>query len=271
MSKKRSFKFDSSVNRELRALISGISFLTRLPLPDFIHARMDDQNARLDFRRSLYWFPVVGMLLGAILALIDRPLLLIFPRPLAAGLLLLFYLVLTGGLHLDGLMDSADGLLSGRPPEKIPEIMRDSSSGAFAVLAAIIYLLLKFLCFWLLIDSWRIGGLIIMPVISRLIMAVGLIKLPVLSDSLAEVFSARLNFARMLHLAAAALALILLLPTFDLLPFHVIIISAATALVFTVLISRGVISLLGGMTGDIFGMLNEVDELIVLIVLLGLQ
>ncbi len=271
MSQKRSFNFDSPVNRELRALISGISFLTRLPLPDFIHARMDDQNARLDFRRSLYWFPAVGMLLGAILALIDRPLLLIFPRPLAAGLLLLLYVILTGGLHLDGLMDSADGLLSGRSPEKIPEIMRDSSSGAFAVLAAVLYLLLKFLCFWLLIDSWRIGGLIIMPVISRLIMALGLIKLPVQSESLAEVFSGGLNFKKGFQLVFPALALLLLLPTFDLLPFHVIIISALAAVFVSVLIVRGVISLLGGLTGDIFGMLNEVGELIILIFLLALQ
>src|SRR4051812_12514897 len=78
------------------------------------------------------WYPFIGLLLGTALtvgaALADR----FFPQPVSAALTLSLWVVLTGGLHVDGFLDACDGLLGGSTPERRMEIMRDHRIGAFA-------------------------------------------------------------------------------------------------------------------------------------------
>lgn len=254
-----------------RAFLSALSFLTRLPLPGFLHTNIDKETVRDDFRRSIYWFPAAGIILGFLLALFDILLGFFFPPPLASGLLLALYVIMTGGLHLDGLMDSADGLLSGRAAEKIPEIMRDSTSGAFAVIAVLLYIILKFLCFWLIFSGWRAGVFIFMAVLSRVIMSFALIRLPILSNSLAEAFAGNFSAKAVIKLLWIPVLLIILLDYFNFLPLYVIFISTAISLIITLLLVNKVVELLGGMTGDVFGLLNELNELVVLLVIIALQ
>ncbi|SCY85968.1 adenosylcobinamide-GDP ribazoletransferase [Desulfoluna spongiiphila] len=88
-------------------------------------------------------FPVVGLILGGILAFVDAVLSNIWP-PMVVGILdTVLLMVLTGGFHLDGLGDTADGLFSHRPKERALEIMKDSRSGAMGVLAMIAILAMK--------------------------------------------------------------------------------------------------------------------------------
>ncbi|MDU5948969.1 MAG: adenosylcobinamide-GDP ribazoletransferase, partial [Paenibacillus macerans] len=118
-------------------ILAAFQFLTRFPV-----------RAELDFtpellRRSVRYYPLVGAAVGlSVWAAAVLSAWLLPPLP-AAVLALIVWVWVTGGLHLDGWMDTADGLLSYRPREKMLEIMKDSRVGAMGVLACVLLLMLK--------------------------------------------------------------------------------------------------------------------------------
>jgi len=119
-------------------LSTAIRFLTIMPLPA---SGTDDKNS---FSRALYFFPVIGVLIG-FSAYIFATLLCQFLPPQVASLSMIVFLAFVSGcLHLDGLADSADGLLSSRPRERALEIMKDSRTGAMGVVAIVFILLGKY-------------------------------------------------------------------------------------------------------------------------------
>lgn len=117
-------------------LVLAIRFLTVVPVP----GREAEGAGALG--RAAWWFPPVGLALGACLIAVDRMLRLAFPPLLAAILLIAAWKILTGGLHLDGLADSIDGL-AGRDPKRRIAIMRDSRLGAFGAVALALSLLIS--------------------------------------------------------------------------------------------------------------------------------
>ena len=119
----------------MNAFFHALAFLTRIPLP----VRLGEEG----YRESPMWYPLIGFLLGGILFLFDQGIAGWFPTPVRVLLDLSAWVFLTGGLHLDGWMDVADGFGSHREPNKIREIMKDSRVGAMGVIAAILLLLLK--------------------------------------------------------------------------------------------------------------------------------
>ena len=117
------------IKRNIQRFLTSIQFFTRIP----IHSKTELSNE--EFGKSLQFAPLTGLIIGVLLALSDFLLRLVLPALPAAVLTLLFYVGITGGLHLDGLGDSFDGLLSGRSRERMLEIMKDSRVGSFGVLA----------------------------------------------------------------------------------------------------------------------------------------
>jgi len=115
-------------------LRAALLFYTRWPL-----ARPGEV---LVFRGIAAWAPTVGLILGGLLTAIAQILALRLPAPLTAVLVVLLWLWWTGGLHLDGAMDTADGLAVTDPTRRLA-VMADSRAGAFGVMAAIAILLLK--------------------------------------------------------------------------------------------------------------------------------
>lgn len=142
-SSKASFQTSSQENADpaahpvLHPILAAFQFLSRFPV-----------RAELDFtpellRRSARYYPLVGAAIGlCVWAFGIFGAWLLPPLP-AAVLALILWVWLTGGLHLDGWMDTADGLLSYRSREKMLEIMKDSRVGAMGVLACVLLLLLK--------------------------------------------------------------------------------------------------------------------------------
>jgi adenosylcobinamide-GDP ribazoletransferase len=118
----------------MKGLVSAIRFLTILPT---------GKGAVFDPRAMIPWFPVVGLVLGAILAVFDHLAIGLWPAPVAALLDVVLLAVLTGALHLDGLGDTADGVFSHRPRETALEIMKDSRVGAMGLIAVIFGIGLK--------------------------------------------------------------------------------------------------------------------------------
>src|SRR6266849_8081339 len=131
------------VLNQYRELVAAIRFLSVLPTPG--GALLFDKNettSRLVI--GCEYFPLVGLLLALLLWLLVLLFGRLIPQLALAALLVVALVILTGGLHLDGLMDTCDGLFGGRTRERKLEIMRDSHVGSFGVLGAACILLLKF-------------------------------------------------------------------------------------------------------------------------------
>ena len=120
--------------------------------------------------RAAAWFPVIGLLIGLLLLLVQVTAARLLGPPMAAVLAVAAWAVLTGGLHLDGLADCCDGLLVSAPRERRLEIMRDPRVGSFAVSGLVLALLLKTAAvFSLGTGSAAALGLILAPVLGALV------------------------------------------------------------------------------------------------------
>ncbi|MDP9784037.1 adenosylcobinamide-GDP ribazoletransferase [Pseudomonas fluorescens] len=139
----------------------ALQFLSSLPV------RLPGMPEPEQLGRSLLFYPLVGLLFGALLWLLNA-LLLGAPPLLHAALLLTAWVLLSGGLHLDGLADSADAWLGGfGDRERTLLIMKDPRSGPIAVITLVLVLLLKFTALLALIEQGRGVMLIIVPVLGR--------------------------------------------------------------------------------------------------------
>ncbi len=115
--------------------LTALGFLTIVPVGGELHSA--------DIPRSLVFFPLVGLQLGAVAAVAAVGLVHLWPLPVAACLLVALLLGFSGGLHADGLADAADGLGSARDREQKLAIMRDSRIGTMGVLALVLVLAIK--------------------------------------------------------------------------------------------------------------------------------
>ncbi|TVT80478.1 adenosylcobinamide-GDP ribazoletransferase [Pseudomonas sp. H3(2019)] len=139
----------------------ALQFLSSLPI------RLPGMPAPQELGRSLLFYPLVGLLFGGLLWALNG-LLLGTPALLHAALLLSVWVMLSGGLHLDGLADSADAWLGGfGDRERTLTIMKDPRSGPIAVVTLVLVLLLKFTALLALIEQHSMAGLILAPLIGR--------------------------------------------------------------------------------------------------------
>ncbi len=139
----------------------ALQFLSSLPV------RLPGMPEPEQLGRSLLLYPVVGLLFGVLLWLLNA-LLLGTPLLLHAALLLSAWVLLSGGLHLDGLADSADAWLGGfGDRERTLLIMKDPRSGPIAVITLVLVLLLKFTALLALIEQGQTLALVIVPVLGR--------------------------------------------------------------------------------------------------------
>ncbi len=125
-------------SRQVDALLAAAQFLTVLPVPT------PRPTTPPDLGRAVSYFPAVGLLLGLLLVGLSRLLRGALPPGLAAILVLAVWEIATGAIHLDGFLDSCDGLFGGRTPEKRLEILRDHRVGAFAVTGGVLLLLARY-------------------------------------------------------------------------------------------------------------------------------
>lgn len=120
----------------MKPFILMVTFLTRIPI------KIKFDITQEDFRRGIWYMPIVGLLIGGILYAMYL-LLSGFVSSLVLSCLLVFlYLMITGGLHIDGLADTMDAFLSNRPKERMLEIMKDPHIGTFGVLGIVMYLII---------------------------------------------------------------------------------------------------------------------------------
>ena len=239
----------------MNSFLIGLQFLTRIHL-----VRQTVWTAE-DFGRSTRFFPLVGLVLGICYALAAWLLLYALGmRSLTAALLLILPLLLTGGLHADGFMDTADGVFSGRDRARKLEIMKDSRVGAFGVVSFVMLMFVQYALLSDLAPMLFVPALFVMPIIGRLAMVLAVACFPYArEDGMGKTFADMAD--RSTVVIAALTTAILVLPWGAL---------AAAALVlgtlFALLFCRIITNVLGGVTGDVYGAATVLTETLVLAV-----
>ncbi len=236
----------------MRSLFAAIGFLTVVPVP------VSTQGG--SFGRAASWFPIVGALVGLVLAGVDWCGRMWWDPYVAAALMIGVGIVLTGGLHIDGLMDTADALFSRASRERMLEIMRDPHSGALGVATGVSALLLKFTLFAQLAgaEHWRL--LVASPAVGRVAIVSALVLFPYArSAGTGASFAAdtRGTHALAAVLMGAAISV-------GLLGWRGVALVGVT-LVIALLSAVHVSRRLGGLTGDVYGAINEIAEVAALL------
>jgi len=243
-------------------ILLAISFLTIIP------AYGNRIAGEKDMVNSLYFYPLVGFIIGGVLAFTAYITEYLSLGLAGDALIIVVWIIITGALHLDGLMDSADGLFSGKDREKQLEIMRDSRVGAMGVviLAAVMLLKLTFLneipCgdkYWVLLIAAAAGRW-------AMVYAISFFPYARSEPGLGNSFGGNQDKTKITVVAA----LILLAGAFLAGHSQSLIILAITV-VLMMLVARWLAGCLGGMTGDIYGALCELTETLFIIITVILQ
>jgi len=236
----------------LKPFFSALRFLTILPVPE---SWCGDETS---FHKSPDWYPLVGLLIGMLMVVVDLFLCWLLPVSVASVLLLLVMIAISGALHLDGLADSADAFFSSRGRERMLVIMKDSRSGPMGVTAIIFVLLLKLMLLLSLPQAWRWQVVLLMPLAGRCV-------LPVISSWLPYARSngtAAFTYSQFSWVHLIIALAVLLVPSFALLGWMsgslVVIVVCSGSWILGNYSRRKI----GGFTGDTLGATCELVELL---------
>jgi adenosylcobinamide-GDP ribazoletransferase len=237
---------------KMRSLRIAFGLMTTLPI------KLPNDWSAGDSGRAAVWYPFVGLVVGALTWLVWTGSMLVFP-PLVAGIItLIVWVALTGGLHLDGLADCCDGLFASASVERRLEIMKDPRMGAFGVIGLVLVLLLKAATLGSLDSDSSLGILLAASLGRWCILPAGLLPLARPSGMGAD-FIAGFRRSFIFWGALIPLVIAVLLGTRG-------VLSAFTGLGAMGLVLWLAKSRIGGVTGDVFGMIVEAIEMIVLLV-----
>ena len=245
----------------MKDFLQALSFLTILPV-----GRLPAPGEK-ELARSMAFFPVVGLLIGLLLAVAYFLLSFLFSKSFVLWLTLGWLTFLTRGLHLDGFSDTIDGLAAGGPKEKILEVMRDSRIGALGVVGLILLIGAKYLALNEITGPSIPDSLMLMTVLARNSMVWVCYRSPYARSGggLAKPFAENLTARGMILSSICAFGIGLLL--WQLKGVLVFIGIGLFSLAFRFLCLRK----LDGVTGDILGAANELSELLCLLLLIVLK
>lgn len=235
-----------------------ISFFTRIPVGNKIEYKEEN------FIKALSLYTLVGAVIGIFLVLVYLIFNNVYIALLRGLILTLGYIIITGGIHIDGTADTSDGIFSGRTGERIFEIMSDSHIGTFGVLSIILVVLSQFVLF----SYIDIYTCFIMPVIGRasVIVASWNKKYAKKSKGMGTLFIESIN-------SKVLIINLLILFLFSMvMPFRLIIVTSCFAtLMISYFISCKIEDKIGGMTGDTCGFITEISQIIFMILVLLLK
>ena len=249
-----------------RRLTLAVTFLTGIPL------KVEGEVSPADLWRSMGWYPLVGLALGAAAWGAYAGLLALLPGLVAAVIVVLLLEAVTRGLHMDGLMDTADGVLSGVPRERALEIMKDSNAGAMGVVAAVLILALKVAALGALTRADAAAPLLAGWCAARALPALDVYAWPYArAAGTGEAFTREhtpgpVGMAGALLAAGLAATVFVTLAVDGVGAWYAGIVIAAAAMGAALLVQAAVAKRLGGLTGDVYGMGIELAEAAALVV-----
>lgn len=231
----------------------ALQFLTTLRI-QLKEMPTTEQNAN-----SILFYPLVGLIIGLILYVVAL-LLSGLPTVLLSSLILVLWIWLTGGLHLDGLADTADAWVGGfGDKERTLRIMKDPSCGPIGVLSLIIVCVLKWSALYVLLEQKAALALLLFPLLARISPLALFVSTPyVRSNGLGSSIAAHLPKRRVYGVIALSLSLVLYFYGIGLLT------GLAWGLTFFYLRAK-FLQRLGGITGDTIGASIELSETICLL------
>ncbi len=255
-------RFKSIIHNQYREFAAAAQFLSLLPVPGSTQLFNKD-NSVPHIIVGCEYFPIVGLVLACLLWLLSFLLSPFVPQLVLAALLVAALVILTGGLHLDGLMDTCDGLFGGITRERKLEIMHDPRVGSFGVLAATCILLLKFAVFASLPVHALPKTLLIALPTARWAMVVALSVFPsARTTGLGAAFHHAIKIQRLIITGIISLVIALIAgQLFGLIAWVI-------ATIISLLLGFWMTQNLGGLTGDTYGAIEEATECIVLLYLI---
>ncbi len=234
----------------IKGLVLSFQFFSRIPIN--IAVDFNDKNIRY----SIFFMPLVGALIGGLggglyYLLVD------YNKMVASFLALLSIIILTGGLHIDGLADTFDGFMSNRDEEKTLDIMKDSRIGAFGVLAIVLLILFKLILINSIVDLPL--SLVLSLTNSRLVVAYIIsYKKNARSTGLGEMFhKSNPKKLMVLFLVIYIIVLFILKPTY--------LIPLLITFLLGEYMSLVAYKKIGGLTGDVYGGIIELGDVVSLL------
>jgi adenosylcobinamide-GDP ribazoletransferase len=234
---------------------AALQFLTIIPTP--LGHKADAGISG----QSLSYFPLVGLILGAILLGLYYVLSLVLPLTVVTALVIITLVILTGAHHIDGFIDTCDGVFSGKTKKERLAIMSDTRVGAFGIVGVVLLLLLKYAS--LLSVSAILPALLLMPTLSRWTMVSMIFTYPYAKSSgMGLPFKLGATWQRLVVATImAVIVAVVLMKWWGLALMAVLwLIAFGIAAYFR--------SRLGGLTGDNYGAINEISEVLVLLLII---
>jgi len=231
-------------------LVTALRTLSALPVPGKDAVR---------FSSALYWFPLVGLLLGVLQVFAACAVASTGWHELAGFVAVLSGVLLTRGLHADGLADLADGFWGGKNREAVLRIMKDPNVGSFGALSLVLVFLLKWIAAVKLVDLHAYGALASGVLLARWVQVLLASTMPYARSEggTAQAFVAGAGISHLVLTTLFSTTLLLLLLQADLLLAGVALASALMSALATGLIAR---RKAGGVTGDVLGAVSEMAE-----------
>lgn len=238
----------------MKYLAIAFNFLTTLP----IRAPADWEQG--DSGRAAGWYPFVGLVIGALVATAYTSLGFRFSSLVTAALSLIIWVMLTGGLHLDGLADCCDGLLHASNPERRLEIMKDSRMGAFGGIGLFLALLLKVIALASLPTDKVVPVILFASSLGRWFIILAGFQPAARPGGMGADFASGLKRSALVWGGLIPLALALYLGIRGLVTLGI----TFFIILFVLRFAR---TRIGGVTGDVFGLVVEVAEILTLTLL----
>jgi adenosylcobinamide-GDP ribazoletransferase len=239
------------------SFLAAIQFLTSIPVP------LKRELSPEQLGRATAYFPVVGLIIGGILVILNWLLGFILPASVVNALLIVALVIITGALHLDGLADTCDGIAGHKPVEERWRVMHDSRTGAFGVVGIVLLLLVKYVALNNIPSVFTIAVLLFMPVVSRWAMVYAIFVFRYARPSgLGTAFKTATRWPEFTVATIFTLGIaVALYPLFSitglLLIFGIWIITTSFAFYLKYKFA--------GLTGDTYGAINEVAEVMALL------
>ncbi len=239
------------------SFLAALRFLTSIPTPWWRGA------SRKEFAGSLPYYPVIGLLIGLLLAAIYWLTSSFLPIWVSSAVIVTALVIITGGMHLDGLIDAIDGAAASHKDSDIgKDVMKKPGIGAFGAVAAILVLVLKIVLVASIPDEWMAASLIMMPVVSRWTMVYTIFAYPYARPQGAgnELKQAT---TRRVFLIATAVTLSIAIVIDGWASLALII----PVWLFTIIAANYFRRRFSGLTGDTYGAISEMAEVLILMII----
>ncbi|WMT82727.1 Adenosylcobinamide-GDP ribazoletransferase [Terrisporobacter mayombei] len=237
--------------------------MTRIPIKA-------DMGFDEEFHKSIVYFPLVGFVIGLISFIIGSLAIQIFDPFITSIIIVAGEVILTGGLHIDGLGDTFDAIYSNRDKERMLEIMKDSRLGTNSLLAILFLVLIKIGLLNSAINSNLMCLIIFMPMISRLGVIVMLYKtVTPRKVGMGNIFIGKATKGMFITAILYTIVILVVISKFVFLSTTLniikLLLSIVAVMLFDYLFKNHIYKKIDGVTGDILGCTIELGELIFLL------